>query len=95
MSKQTSFNIEDAEKLLTQLQQLNEIIQQDWSRVLNQWNNLEQTWQDDSYDDFQTNFQKIVDIYKDEQNELEQHIAFIKKQIEAAQNLNQLGILNK
>lgn len=90
MSKQISFEIEDAEKLLTQLQHLNEVIQQEWLRVLNQWKNLEETWQDKYYDDFKIDFQELLDIYKEEENKLEQHITFLKEQIEVKQHLNQL-----
>ena len=95
MSKQISFKIEDAEELLTQLQQLNEIIQQDWSKVLNHWNNLEQTWHDESYNDFRANFNKLAAIYNDEQTKLEEYIVNIKENIEVESKLKQLGTLNK
>lgn len=40
MAGQTSFTEEDARELLSQLQKFRETLNQEWSRVANQWSNM-------------------------------------------------------
>lgn len=96
MSKQFSFSSEDAEHLLQELQKLQEILEQEWSQVLNQWSNLKATWQDDQFDRFEPLFEELVNSYKSALFEAEVYTGFLNKQIEHAQKpgLN-LEILEK
>lgn len=90
MAKNTSFEIEDAEKLLNQLQKLNEIFQQDWSKVLNQWANIKATWQDKQFVVFEAKFQELLSIYQRSEKECEEYILEIKQQIEMERELTNI-----
>ncbi|BAZ12179.1 hypothetical protein NIES4071_40070 [Calothrix sp. NIES-4071] len=92
MAEKISFEIEDAQELLNQLQKLNEIFQQDWSRVLNQWGNIKTTWQDKQAVVFEAQFQKILSIYQCSGKECEEYIVEIKRQIEIARKHQQIPL---
>jgi len=95
MAEQTSFELEDAQILLSQLQQFQDTLRQEWSRVLNQWRNLEQTWRDEQYYKFEPLFEKLSSTYNDAEKECEGYLAFITKQIQIAEKRNQsLGNLD-
>lgn len=84
MSQKTSINIEDFEKLLETLKEFNKTVHQDWSRVLNQWENLRICWNDEQLLKFETLFQKLSHTYKDCENEVESYIDFIDSRIDLA-----------
>ena len=82
MSKQqTSFSTEDAEMFLSEMQAFRETLQQEWSRVLNQWSNLKVTWHDEQFDRFEPLFEKLVASHSNAERECEKYIVFIQEQI--------------
>ena len=86
MSRQTSFDLEDAETLLKQLQRFHETIRQDWSKVLSQWANLRSVWHDQQFDKFEPLFEKLTTTYSDSERECEEYIAFMQDQIRIAED---------
>lgn len=89
MSQQTSFSIEDAKELLTQLQQFRDVLVREWSRVSNQWHNLSMTWHDEQRTQFEPIYSKLLGTYADAQQEAEQYIAFLDNQIRIADERKQ------
>ncbi|MDJ0648105.1 MAG: hypothetical protein QNJ60_05305 [Xenococcaceae cyanobacterium MO_188.B19] len=87
MSRQTSFEIEDAEDFLNQLQEFQKSLEQEWREVLNQWDNLRSTWQDDQYYQFEPLFEDLSATYRRAEEDLEQNIAVIDRQIKIAETL--------
>ncbi len=84
MVKQTSFDLEDAKNLLSQLTQFYRTLWQEWSHVSTQWNNLKETWRDEQFNQFEPLFEQLSSTYKDEIEECESYIVFLKQQIEIA-----------
>lgn len=82
--QQTSFLVQDAEQLLTELRRFNESLKTEWARVQNQWDNLEQTWHDQQYDKYYPLFDKLKERYEQTEIECERYIAFIDQEIEIA-----------
>lgn len=87
MSTHTSFNVEDTEAFLFELQQLQEIIQHDWTGVLNQWENLKIVWKDENFRIFEEKFSDLAVSYQMTEAECERHIAFLNQQILIANKL--------
>jgi len=81
MSTNTSFNVEDAEAFLFELQQLQEIIQHDWTGVLNQWENLKVVWRDENFYIFEETFSDLAASYQMTEAECAHRIAFLNQQI--------------
>ncbi|EKD10329.1 hypothetical protein [Limnospira platensis] len=80
--QQTSFIVEDAEQLLTELRRFNDSLKTEWSRVQSQWDNLKKCWHDPQYDEYSPLFEKLKERYQQTEIECEKYIAFIYKQIE-------------
>ncbi|MEH2363821.1 hypothetical protein [Nostoc sp.] len=82
MADITKFEREDAEVLLNQLQQFQKTLQQEWSRVSNQWGNLKSVWLDEQFENFEPLFEKLSATYDDANRECEGYIAFLNRQIQ-------------
>lgn len=95
MSKQqTSFSSEDAKLFLSELQDFRDALQQEWSRVLNQWANLKVAWHDEQFDRFEPLFEQFAANYNDAQRDCENEIIFVQEQIRIADERNsKLGTL--
>ncbi len=78
---QTSFDSQNAEDLLKQLEQFRDTIRHEWSRVLNQWGNLKSVWHDQQFDKFEPIFEKFISTYRDAEQENEKYIQFLQEQI--------------
>ena len=87
MAAQTQFDIEDAKELSRQLQNLRDVLNQEFSRLINQWHNLESTWSDDQYneftksffDSFQTDFNRAIERYKEDSHVLDKKIRIAER----------------
>jgi hypothetical protein len=95
MSKQqTSFSSEDAKLFLSELQDFRDALQQEWSRVLNQWANLKVAWHDEQFDRFEPLFEQFAANYNDAQTDCENEISFVQEQIRIAdERKSKLGTL--
>ncbi|MGB7274279.1 MAG: hypothetical protein WBC69_13350 [Geitlerinemataceae cyanobacterium] len=86
--KQTSFSSQDAEILLRELQYFRDVLQQEWSRVLNQWENLKMTWHDEQFDQFEKWFEeKFADSYNLAEIQCSVYINYLDWQIETAKKV--------
>lgn len=85
MVQPTSFNLEDAECLLKQLNQFRVTLQQQWGKVATQWENLKSTWHDQQFDQFEPLFEKLSSTYQDEIDDCEKYMSFLLQQINIAQ----------
>lgn len=85
MVKPTSFNVEDAECLLRQLDQFRGALQQEWGKVSTQWENLKSTWCDQQFDKFAPLFEKLSSTYQNEIDDCENYMYFLIQHIETAQ----------
>ncbi|MBP0013397.1 MAG: hypothetical protein J7545_06255 [Roseofilum sp. SBFL] len=93
--QQTSFSSEDAQVLLTELQQFRDTLQQEWSRVLSQWANLKITWRDEQFDQFEPFFEAMAANYRDAEQDCEKYIRFLQEQIKIAdERKSKLGALS-
>lgn len=81
MATQVSSSLEDIQRLLQELRKFREILQQDWSRVLNQWGNLKATWQDDQFYHFEPLFEKFAADYTQREKDCENSIYFLQEQL--------------
>ncbi|NEP61752.1 MAG: hypothetical protein F6K31_33165 [Symploca sp. SIO2G7] len=79
---QTSFDGQDAELLLRELEQFHDVLRSEWSRVLNQWSNLQLVWRDEQFDKFSPIFEKLVSVYNDAEQANENYINFVQQQID-------------
>jgi hypothetical protein len=98
MSKQsTSFSVKDAKFFLEKCQEFEEIIQQEWSKVLNQWSNLKATWHDEQFYQFDPLFEALITNYRKAKFEYEVYIKYITNQLETLRKINPslLEIFNK
>lgn len=94
MAAQTTFKLDDAVDLLSQLEGFREAIKQDWSMVENQWANLKSCWHDDQYNTFEPLYNKLSSTHKDSEKECEEFISFMREQIRIAEERNaKLGAL--
>ena len=89
MGKQTSFDKQNAEALMSQLQQLHETIEKERSKVLSQWGKLQTSWADEQYYKFQPFLGKFAATYGDAERQLEKDVAFLKEQIRLAEERRQ------
>ena len=87
MSRQTSFEIEDAEDFSNQLQEFQKSLEQEWCEVLNQWENLRSTWRDDQYYQFESLFEDLLSTYTRAEKDFEKNIAVVERQIGIAETL--------
>jgi hypothetical protein len=85
MVKPTSFNLEDAECLLRQLNQFRVTLQQEWGKVATQWDNLKLTWHDQQFDKFEPLFEKLSSTYQHEIDDCEKYMVFLVQQIQTAE----------
>lgn len=97
MSEQTSFDVEDAEVLLKELHNFYDVLQKEWSIVLNQWASLKNSWLDEQYYKFEPLFDNLASTYILAKQECEIYITFLQKQIEInqKQRFNLLQALEK
>ncbi len=84
-TRQTSFNSEDAEALLSRLAELDLSICQEWQAVENQWANLRSVWHDRQYDDFEPIFEELIQTYRTATQDYSEYRLFIMQQIEIAE----------
>ena len=92
MSRQTSFEIEDAEDFLNQLEQFQESLEQEWKEVSNQWENLRSTWQDDQYYQFESLFEDLSSTYIRIEKDFEKNVAVVRFQIRIVSFLKDLRV---
>ncbi|AMW29883.1 hypothetical protein [Arthrospira platensis] len=85
MVKPTSFNLEDAECLLRQLDQFRGTLQQEWGKVATQWENIKLTWHDQQFDKFAPLFEKLSSTYQGEIDGCEKYMGFLVQQIKTAE----------
>jgi hypothetical protein len=84
-NRQTSFNSEDAEALLSRLAELDLSICQEWQSVENQWANLQSVWRDRQYDDFEPIFEELTQTYRIAMQDYNEYRLFISQQIDIAE----------
>lgn len=87
MSTQKNFDPEKAKALLQQLQQFDEAIKKDWSRVLNKWQNLEPTWREPQYQQFRPIFDNLLATYNNAGKSCDNYIDFLKIQIKNSEEI--------
>jgi hypothetical protein len=86
MAVQTQFDIEDAKELSRQLQNLRDVLNQEFSRLINQWHNLESTWHDDQYSDFTHGFwEEFLDKTKTTIKKYEETSEYFDNKIQIAE----------
>ena len=81
MAVQTTFKLDDAMDLLSQLQSFQEALKQDWSMVENKWADLRSCWHDEQYNYFEPFYEKLSATHKDSEKECEEFISFMHEQI--------------
>jgi GNAT superfamily N-acetyltransferase len=84
-NRQTSFNSEDAEALLSRLAELDLTICQEWQAVENQWSNLQSVWRDRQYDNFEPIFEELAQTYRIAMQDYNEYRRFIIQQIDIAE----------
>ena len=85
MAVQTTFKLDDAMDLLSQLQSFQEALKQDWSMVENKWADLRSCWNDEQYNYFEPFYEKLSATHKDSEKECEEFISFMREQIRIAE----------
>ncbi len=85
MAGSTKFSTEDAEDLLQQLQQFKDVLNDEWSRVLNQWSNLKSVWHDRQFDRFEPIFEEFISNYRETEEENEKYIRLIQEEIKISE----------
>lgn len=85
MAVQTTFKLDDAIDLLSQLVDFREALKQDWSKVENQWATLRSCWHDEQYDIFEPLYDKLSATHKDSEKECDEFISFMREQISIAE----------
>jgi hypothetical protein len=84
MATQVGFHVEHASAMLNQVQQLREVVQQDWSSVMNQWGNLQSSWSDQQYEQFYPLFEQLAGTYNGSEQACENFASFLQEQIRIA-----------
>ena len=84
-NRQTSFNVEDAEALLSRLAELDLTLCQEWQAVENQWANLQSVWRDEQYTQFEPIFEELIQTYQSAMQDYSEYRLFIMQQIDLAQ----------
>jgi GNAT superfamily N-acetyltransferase len=84
-NRQTSFNSEDAEALLSRLAELDLTICQEWQAVENQWANLQSVWHDEQYTQFEPIFAELIQTYHTAIQDYSEYRLFIMQQIDIAE----------
>ena len=84
-NRQTSFNSEDAEALLSRLAELDLTICQEWQAVENQWANLQSVWRDEQYTQFEPIFEELIQTYQTAMQDYSEYRLFIMQQIDIAE----------
>ncbi|EKD10330.1 ADP-ribosyltransferase domain-containing protein [Limnospira platensis] len=87
---QTSFDIEDAELLLKKLKDFQEVIDVQWSRVINQWFNLKLTWHDYHFYEFEEIVGRLSYIYSSALQDCDRCINLLQNKIDIAESVNDL-----
>lgn len=87
---QTSFDIEDAEYFLKRFKDFYEVLQEEWSRVLNQWYNLKSSWYDYHIYQFEEIFEALSYKYLQAIKDCEKCINYLQDKIEIADSANEL-----
>jgi NAD:arginine ADP-ribosyltransferase. len=87
---QTSFDIEDAEYFLNRLKNFHEVLQDEWSRVLNQWYNLKSSCYDYHIYQFEEMFERLSSTYSRAIKNCEQCINSLENKIRIAESVNDL-----
>jgi DNA repair ATPase RecN len=92
----TSFEVEDAENLKSNLQNIRETLQGEWSVVTSAWKNLQGVWNDQQRDKFENAFEQIIADYQTIEQAAEKYTQQLSEQIQIAQKQNdRLNALNK
>lgn len=92
----TSFEIDDAENLKSNLQNIQETLQGEWSAVISAWQNLQGAWNDQQRDKFESAFEQILADYQTIEQATEKYTQQLSEQIQIAQKQNdRLDALNK
>lgn len=87
---QTSFDIEDAELLLKKIKDFQEVLDEQWSRVINQWFNLKLTWHDYHFYEFEEIVGRLSYIYSSAFQDCEKCINLLQNKIDIAESVNEL-----
>ena len=96
MAVQTKFDVEDAEELSRQLQSLRDTLNQEFSRLINQWHNLQSTWRDDQYSDFAHDFwEEFLDKTKTTIKIYEEVSEYLDHKIQTAELVYGLGAISE
>ncbi|MBD2177276.1 hypothetical protein H6F42_10170 [Pseudanabaena sp. FACHB-1998] len=96
MAVQTKFDIEEAKELSRQLQNLRDVLNQEFSRLINQWHNLESTWRDDQYSDFVDDFwDEFLDKTKTTIKIYEETSEYLDRKIQIAELVYGLGAISE
>lgn len=96
MAAQTQFDIEEAKELSRQLQNLRDILNQEFSRLINQWHNLESTWRDDQHSDFVYDFwDEFLDKTKTTIKIYEETSQYLDRKIQTAELVYGLGAISE
>ncbi|ELS33818.1 MULTISPECIES: hypothetical protein [Pseudanabaena] len=96
MATQTKFDIEEAKELSRQLQNLRDVLDQEFSRLINQWHNLESTWRDDQYSDFVHDFwEEFLDKTKTTIKIYEKTSEYLDRKIQITEQVYGLGAISE
>jgi len=94
VGQQSSFDLQDAQKLHQSLLQFKETLTDEWSQVLNQWENLKSVWHDEQFARFEPLFDALKETYCVVEDDCEGYIFKVDKQIQAVPSNSRLGELN-
>jgi len=81
MAQQTSFDLDDAKSLQTQLNSFSGIFQGEWDHVLNQWAKLKSSWNDEQFNQFEPFFERLTITYEKSVRECNEYEYFLAEQI--------------
>ena len=95
MAAQTKFEIEDAKELVQQLKNFVDVLSEEFTKVTNQWHNLESTWRDQQYSEFVNDFwDDFVGQIKDVLKESEEFQNHLDHKIQIAEKVSSLGVFS-
>lgn len=86
MSKQISFDVENAKELQVSLGEFYKTLWQEWKMLEVQWGNLKQVWKDGQFEKFEPLFNQLFHTYIQAIEECEAYCEFLRQQIQMAEN---------
>jgi archaellum component FlaC len=78
-------NIDHTRALLQAIQHFQEVVDDDWKRVVGQWQDLKDCWRDSQYDRFEPSFEQLCNAYNLCARQCEQYVEFLENRIHASE----------